>query len=73
MPKNGHYINVNLARDTFEMLQAHCKISGQTKTVAIERMIRACYGPNRKLTEDQIAAAQDYETGDKAIIAKDGD
>lgn len=61
MPKNGHYVNINLAADAFEMLQAHCRKSGQTKTVAIERMIRACYGPCKKISEEQIAAAQDIE------------
>lgn len=61
MPKNskkGHYINVNIALDAFEMLENHCRVSGQTKTIAIERMIRACYGPDRKISDADIAAAQ---------------
>lgn len=64
MPKNikkGHYINVNIALDAFEMLEAHCRASGQTKTVAIERMIRACYGPGRKISDADIAAAQNFD------------
>lgn len=56
--KNGHYINVNIDMDAFESLEKHCRTSGQTKTVAIERAIRACYGPNKVTTEADIAMAQ---------------
>ena len=71
MAKKGHYININLASDAFEMLQRHCVVSGQTKTVAIERMIRACYGPNRAIGEDQIAAAQGEYIPDSGGDAKE--
>lgn len=56
--KNGHYININIDMDAFEILEKHCRISGQTKTVAIERAIRACYGPNKIVTDSDIAEAQ---------------
>lgn len=59
--KKGHCININIALDAFEMLERHCKVSGQTKTVAIERMIRACYGPDRKISDADIAAAQNLQ------------
>ena len=55
--KNGRPLNIKIARDTFEMLENYCRLSGQSKTTAIERMIRACYGPNRRLTDDDIIAA----------------
>ena len=56
--KNGHYININIDMDAFKILEQHCRVSGQTKTVAIERAIRACYGPNKIITEADIAEAQ---------------
>lgn len=43
--KDGRYVNANISIDAFEMLERHCAESGQTKTVAIERAIRACYAP----------------------------
>lgn len=46
--KNGRYVNVNISMDAFELLEDHCRKSGQTKTTAIERAIRACYGDGRE-------------------------
>lgn len=42
--KQGRYINVNIDINAYDLLEKHCIESGQTKTVAIERAIRACYG-----------------------------
>lgn len=42
--KKGRYVNVNIDMDVYDLLEKHCIESGQTKTVAIERAIRACYG-----------------------------
>ena len=62
------YVNINLAVDAYEILDRHCRLSGQTKTVAIERMIRACYGPGRKLDDADIIAAQgDCEEGGNKV------
>lgn len=57
--KNGRYVNVNISMDAFAALEEHCRKSGQTKTTAIERAIRACYGsgeeeaPDGRTEEDQ--------------------
>lgn len=56
--KNGRYINVNINMDVFDILEQHCVESGQTKTMAIERAIRACYGSNRVVTDEDITKAQ---------------
>lgn len=42
--KNGRYVNANISAEAFEALERHCAQSGQSKTVAIERAILACYG-----------------------------
>lgn len=42
--KNGRYVNVNISLEAFEALERHCSESGQTKTVAVERAVMACYG-----------------------------
>lgn len=42
--KNGRYVNANISAEAFEALERHCARSGQSKTVAIERAILACYG-----------------------------
>ena len=70
MAKHSRNVNVNLAVDAFDILDDHCRKSGQTKTVALERMIRACYGPRRKLTEDDIADAQIVITDRTDMIRK---
>lgn len=49
--KNGRYINANIAADVYEILEKHCQKSGQTKTVAIERAIKQCYGNNDTKSE----------------------
>lgn len=64
--KDGHYINVNISGDAFEMLEKHCLDSGQTKTMAIERAIRACYGPFPAVTREAMIAAQAQVTGKEA-------
>lgn len=46
--KDGRYVNVNIDREAFEALERHCAESGQTKTVAVERAVLACYGKSRK-------------------------
>ncbi len=52
--KDGRYVNANISMDAFEMLERHCLESGQTKTVAIERAIRACYAPrNDDISEEE--------------------
>ena len=45
--KDGRYINVNISSEAFEALERHCAESGQTKTVAVERAVLACYGGKR--------------------------
>lgn len=42
--KNGKYLNVNIDIKAFEALERHCRESGQTKTVAVERAVLSCYG-----------------------------
>jgi hypothetical protein len=42
--KKGRYVNVNIDMDAYDLLEKHCVESGQTKTIAIERAIRICYG-----------------------------
>lgn len=42
--KKGRYVNVNISIQAFDALERHCLESGQTKTVAIERAVLACYG-----------------------------
>lgn len=42
--KDGRYVNVNISIEAFEALERHCSDSGQTKTVAVERALLACYG-----------------------------
>lgn len=42
--KKGRYVNVNIDMDAYDLLEKHCIESGQTKTIAIERAIRICYG-----------------------------
>lgn len=37
--KNGHFINVKLQADLYEKLCMFCDLSGQSKTVAVERAI----------------------------------
>ena len=49
--KNGRYINANIDADVYEILEKHCLKSGQTKTVAIERAIKQCYGNDIKKSE----------------------
>lgn len=44
--KDGKYVNVNISLEAFEALERHCADSGQTKTVAVERAVLACYGRN---------------------------
>lgn len=51
--KNGHYININVDMDVYRILEEHCMISGQTKTIAIERAIRACYGPDKSVNPNR--------------------
>lgn len=57
--KKGRYVNVNISLDAFAALEEHCRKSGQTKTTAIERAIKACYGSGEEdgadggKTEDQ--------------------
>ena len=46
--KDGRHVNVNIDREAFEVLERHCAESGQTKTVAVERAVLACYGQQRK-------------------------
>lgn len=46
--KDGRYVNVNIDREAFEALERHCAESGQTKTVAVERAVLACYGQSHK-------------------------
>lgn len=47
--KNGRYVNVNISMEAFDALERHCQESGQTKTVAIERAVLACYGEDASL------------------------
>ena len=56
--KNGRYINVNIDMDVFDILEKHCIESGQTKTMAIERALRTCYGSNRVVSDEDITKAQ---------------
>lgn len=56
--KNGRHININIEQDVFDILESHCEVSGQTKTAAIERAIRACYGSKRVVSDEDIAKAQ---------------
>ena len=64
--KNKRCININIDRNVYAILDAHCDASGQTKTVAIERAIRVCYGPNRLVSNEDIINAQfnDMERND---------
>lgn len=39
--KNGNFLNIKMASSDYEILTEYCKITGQTKTVAIERAVRA--------------------------------
>lgn len=38
--KDGHYINYYIDREIYERLEKYCEVSGQTKTVAIERILK---------------------------------
>lgn len=39
--KNGIYLNVCIDKSIYEQLEVLCEEAGQTKTVAVERAIRA--------------------------------
>lgn len=39
--KNGIYLNVCIDKSIYEQLEVFCEEAGQTKTVAVERAIRA--------------------------------
>ena len=38
--KDGRYINYYIEREIFEQLEQYCKEVGQTKTLAIERILK---------------------------------
>lgn len=38
--KDGHYINYYIDRETYERLEKYCEVKGQTKTAAIERILK---------------------------------
>lgn len=37
--KDGRYVNYNIEREIYEKLEKYCEEVGQTKTVAIERIL----------------------------------
>ena len=39
--KDGRYINYKIRRDLYEMLEQYAEEKGQSKTVAIERILEA--------------------------------
>lgn len=39
--KDGRYINYKIRRDLYEMLERYAEEKGQSKTVAIERILEA--------------------------------
>lgn len=39
--KDGRYINYYISRDVYEKLERYCDEMGQTKTIAIERILNS--------------------------------
>lgn len=39
--KEGNFLNIKMASSDYEILSKYCEITGQTKTIAIERAVRA--------------------------------
>lgn len=57
--KDGRYVNVNISLEAFQALERHCSESGQTKTMAIERAVIACYGRPRRRPMSKGACQDD--------------
>ena len=46
--KDGRCLNVVIERELFEELEEYCNEMGQTKTTAVERILRQFFIENRK-------------------------
>lgn len=51
--KNGVSINAYIGEELFTMLEEHCSMSGQSKTVAVERAIREYCGKPESDSENR--------------------
>ena len=38
--KDGKYVNANINKDIYQLLEDWCNMSGQTKTAAVERALK---------------------------------
>ena len=45
--KNGTLVSAFIEQEAYDALAAHCELTGQSKTKAIERAILAYCGPGR--------------------------
>lgn len=58
--KNGIYLNVCIDKNIYEQLEALCEEAGQTKTVAVERAIRA-YLDDYRVKQEKLRTLEGIE------------
>lgn len=51
--KDGKALNCNIDRQVYEQLEAYCHDVGQTKTVAIERILKQFFNDYYRKTDNQ--------------------